>query len=470
MKYNYIFSLVNYWFSKICLCFLRISNIRILLPAAFFLGSCVFGYGQNKGTADTYDTASSLTLEQCIDFAFKHQPAYQQSFINQSIAKANNAINLSGFYPQVAATGNYTYYIQRPTTYIAGTNTPVKSGVENALTIPGISVTQSVFSPSLNYAMKAAPLLVKEAVQITDSSKIEIVSAVSKSFYSLLLTLQQIEVLKQDTVILGQSYRDAYHQYKGGIVDETDYEEALVSLNNAVIQLKQATENILPQYAILKQVMGYPPQNQFDVSYDSTAMAGSIALDTTEQLRFEKRIEYQQLATQMQLQRQLTAYYQQAWQPTISASYNYGLGFENNSFSKLFSSAYPSSYIGISLSMPIFTGFARVQNVRKSKLQEKLIDWGQVSLKSQIYTEYASALANYKSNFYSLNVLQDNIKMSKRVYFVVELQYKQGIVPYLNVITAQSNLVTSEINYYNALFQTLSSKIDLEKAMGDIPY
>jgi len=39
---------------------------------------------------------------------------------------------------------------------------------------------------------------------------------------------------------------------------------------------------------------------------------------------------------------------------------------------------------------------------------------------------------------------------------------------YLNVITAESNLISSEIGYQNALFQLLSSRVDLEKAMGVI--
>jgi outer membrane protein TolC len=124
----------------------------------------------------------------------------------------------------------------------------------------------------------------------------------------------------------------------------------------------------------------------------------------------------------------------------------------------------------LSFSIPIFTGFYRTNNLKRARLQEKIISWNEVDLKSQIYKEYATALGSYKGNYYNLRLLQKNVNMARRVYFVVTLQYKQGIVPYLNVITAESNLISSEISYLNALFQVLSNKIDLQKAMGNISY
>jgi outer membrane protein TolC len=56
------------------------------------------------------------------------------------------------------------------------------------------------------------------------------------------------------------------------------------------------------------------------------------------------------------------------------------------------------------------------------------------------------------------------------LYEIVTLQYQQGVVAYLNVITAEENLITSEIGYLNALFTVLSNKVDLQKAMGFITY
>ena len=429
-------------------------------------------HGPQKDT--TFNTTQYLTLRQCIDYALIHQPALNKSLINIDITKETNAVNLAAWLPQVSASGSVVHYFQQggsgsTVTNADGTTTGRSSSSANSF-VPGVAVSQAIFSPSLLYASHVAPLLNEQAKQITDSTKIFLVSSVTKSFYNVLLTLQQINVLKEDTARLGKNLRDAYHQYKGGIVDETDYQEAAITLNNSKAQLKQATENVVPQYAALKQLIGYAPEQQFNVSFDTTQMIRDISLDTTQQLQYEKRIEYKQIATDKKIQGELVNYYKTSFLPTVSAFFNYNLEFANNNFGNLFNNSYPSSLIGVSLSIPIFTGFARLHNVRKAELQQQSITWDETDLKLQIYKEYTTALANYKGNLYNLQLLQKNVAMAKRVYFVVNLQYKQGIIPYLNVITAESNLITAEISYLNALFQVLSNKVDLQKAMGNITY
>jgi outer membrane protein TolC len=216
--------------------------------------------------------------------------------------------------------------------------------------------------------------------------------------------------------------------------------------------------------------MGFPPDSQFNVSYDTIQMMKEVLIDTTRQLQYENRIEYKLLQVEKSLQHQNTLYYQSAFLPSISAFYNYNNAFQNNVFSDLYKTAYPNSLVGLNLSLPLFTGFARTQQVRKSKLQEDALLWSEVNLKSSISAEYASALAAYKGNVFNMEKMQDNTALAKRVYFVVDLQYKQGIVQYLNVITAESNLRTAELTYLNALFQVLSSKIDWQRSMGEISY
>jgi len=448
-----------------------VSPSMAFLPCIFYLLSILtvptLSFGQGAGPADSLP---SFTLQQCVDYALQHQPMVNQAFINQQITRASNAIALSGWLPQVNVTGNLTHYNTLPTVFVkdpSGNITEQKTGVINTA-IPILSVSQTIFNPALLFAAKSAPLYVNQSEQITDSTKIGAVANVSKSFYSLLLTIEQIAVLEEDTARLGKNLRDTYHQYVSGIVDETDYDEAAISLNNSKAQLKQAMENVVPQYATLKQVMGYPPQQHFNVSYDTSQMLRDIFFDTTQTLQYEKRIEYQQLETSKKIQGQLVNYYRKAWLPTLNAFFDYDYEFQNNDFGNLFSNAYPYSYVGLSLSLPVFTGFARTKSVQKARLQAQLLDWDEIALRSQIYTEYTTSLANYKSNLYNLEEMRDNVALARKVYDIVALQYVQGVVAYLNVITAESNLITSEIGYLNALFQLLSSKIDLEKSMGYI--
>jgi len=48
------------------------------------------------------------------------------------------------------------------------------------------------------------------------------------------------------------------------------------------------------------------------------------------------------------------------------------------------------------------------------------------------------------------------------------LQYQQGIKAYLDVIIAEGDLRTSQLNLYTALYQLLQSKIDVQKALGTL--
>ena len=457
---------------------LHLPKIKSLIIAGIFFllnnGLLLFTLPAIAQSYQRTDSTESFTLDQCIDYAFKHQPGLNRAYIYQAITKTTNAINVSGWYPQVSVSGNFTHYFELPTALTVdsqnnGAPIKVHTGVENTF-IPALSVTQAIFSPGLIYASKSAKLYVKQSEQITDSAKIDVVTNVSKAFYNLLLTIAQIDVLKEDTARLTKNYNDAYQQYIGGIVDMTDYQEAAITLNNSKAQLKQAVENVVPQYATLKQFMGYPPRSRFNVIFDTLQMKNDISFDTTQDLQFDRRIEFQILQTSKMLQHQVTDYYKSTYLPTLSAFFNYNFEFENNNFAALYSNVYPYSFAGLSLSLPIFTGFYRTNNIKRSRLQEQLLDWDQVELKSQIYTEYTTALAAYKGNLYNLYSLQENVALAKNVYDIVALQYQQGVVPYLNVITAESNLISSQIGYLNALYSVLSSKIDLQKSMGFINF
>ena len=136
----------------------------------------------------------------------------------------------------------------------------------------------------------------------------------------------------------------------------------------------------------------------------------------------------------------------------------------------LYNKNYPNSYIGIGLSFPIFTGGKRIQEIEQAELELKRLDFNFTSLKDSFNTEYTQALGNYKSNLNNYNVQKDNLNLAKEVNNIIRLQYKSGIKTYLEVITAETDLRTTQVNYITALYQVLISKLDVQKALGTIKY
>jgi len=408
---------------------------------------------------------TTVSLPQCISFALKNQPATKQAIIDEEINERNIGIALADWLPQVNATGNAQHYFQLPQQPFNGGY--ITSGVANSSTL-SLTGNQVIYNNTVALASRTSKYSRQYYKQNTQSTQINVVADVSKAFYDVLLSQRQLAIINEDILRLRRSLKDAYAQYQAGVVDKIDYKQATIALNNELASKKQAEEAIKSKFAFLKQVMGLTAQKPIELAYDSTQLERETLIDTTQILDVNNRIEYQQLQTQKTLDNLNVDYYRWNFLPSVSAFGSYNLGYYNQNLSDLYSRSFPNSLVGLNLSIPIFTGSKRLQNVSKARLQVDRVDLDIVNTRNLINTEYVQALAGYKSSYNDYKVLRENVALAKDVYNVVFLQYREGVKTYLNVITAESDLRTSELNYYNALFNVLSTKIDLQKALGTL--
>jgi outer membrane protein TolC len=195
-----------------------------------------------------------------------------------------------------------------------------------------------------------------------------------------------------------------------------------------------------------------------------------LSLDTLQKVDVNNRIEYQQLVTQKRLQEDNLKYYKWGFLPTVSAFGQYNLNYYNNEFKNLYKENYPNSFAGLSVTFPIFTGTRRVQEVRIAKLQLERLNYNFSSLKDSINAQYIQALAAYKANLNNYFEQKENLDLAREVYNIIMLQYRAGIKTYLEVITANNDLFSAQVNFTNAIFQVLSNKIDVERALGTLKY
>jgi outer membrane protein len=432
-------------------------------------GLVLFSFSTRAQSA-VYATDTGLlnaTLPTCVQYALKHYPLVQQALLDERITDRQIRSRLADWYPQIDFQYLYQYNFQLPPAFFNGAVNA--SGTTNTSTL-GLGATQNIFNRDVLLASHTARDVRTQSKQATASNKIDVVVNVSKAFYDVLLTQKQIEVLKDDITRLERNLKDAYNQYQGGLVDKTDYKRATISLNNSKAEKKSDEELLKARYAVLKQQMGYLGSEDIQLAYDSTQMEESVYVDTMTVVDYNNRIEYQSLLTQQRLQLANLQYNKWSFLPTVSAVGAYNFSFLNNQFSKLYSQDFPNSYAGLQLSFPIFQGTKRIQNIRVAELQVQRVDWDIVNLKSAINSQYEQALATYKGDLNDYFILRENLALARDVFNTIELQYKSGIKAYLDLITAETDLRNAQSNYSNALYQVLSSKLDVQRALGSINF
>ncbi len=408
---------------------------------------------------------ASATLQNVVGYAIKHQPLIQQAQIDETIINNTIKSKLADWFPQVNFNYSLQHNFQIQQAIIAGN--AVRLGVENT-SAAQFTASQNLFNRDALLALQSKGDVVTQAKQTTESRKIDVAANVSKAFYDVIATRQQIKVSVENINRLEKSINNAFQQYKAGLVDKTDYKRATITLNNTKA-LKQSNEELLKaKVEYLKYLMGYPLDAPLELVYDTLQMEKEIVLDTLQKSNYNNRIEYRLLETQKKLQEANVKYNKWAFLPNASLNGAYNLNYLNNDFPKLYSNNLPNSFAVITLSFPIFQGGKRKYNIANAQWQLKRTQWDIEALKNTVNTQYASALASYKSNLVNYNALKENVALAQEVYDVLSLQYKNGVKTYIEVIGAETDLRTSQINYYNALYQVLASKIDVQKAAGQI--
>lgn len=407
------------------------------------------------------------TLNNIIQYTVKRQPRVQQALADEQITALQIKSRLADWYPQINFNYLYQHNFEVQTNIIGGN--PVRLGVGNTSAMQ-FSASQTIFNRDVLLAKQTRSQVLQQASQLTEDTRIDAVVTVSKAFYDVLATEQQIKVANENIVRLEKSLSDARSRYDAGIVDKTDYKRATIALNNARASRKMNEEALKAKTEYLKSVMNYPSEGSLKIVYDSASLENEIVVDTLQQIDYSKRIEFQLLETQRKLLEANVKYNRWSYLPSLSANAAYNFNFLNDQFTKLYRQTYPNSFAGFTLSFPIFQGGKRKYEIQVAEWQLRRADIELTNLKNSFNAEYQLALGSYKSSLANYRAVRENVLLAQEVYDVIRLQYNSGLKTYLELITAETDLRTAQINYFNALYQVLTSKIDVQRSLGVIQF
>lgn len=418
-----------------------------------------------------------FSLPQAIDYALKNQASVLNAQLDEQIAK-NTVKQTTGIgLPQVSSSVNFQNFLKLPTSLLpgeffgqpAGTQIPVQFGVKYQSSI-GLEASQLIFDGSYLVGLQAAKTYKELSIKNSKRSKIEAAVAVSKAYYSVLVSNEQLGLLDANLIRLKKSLHDTEAYYKNGLVEKVDVDRLTVLTNNLETERQNVVRLLDLNLSLLKFQMGMPIEHSLSLTDKITPDLVQTELLVSDSLAYQNRVEYSLLQTQKKLNELNLKRYKSEFLPSIVAFGSTSGNYQNNSFSKLFNQQYPTTLVGLKVSLPLISGGQRLYKVKNARLEVQKSANDLATLKNGLNLDIARSKTSYFNSLQSLENQKRNMALSQEVLRISKVKYEQGVGSSLEVTAAETSLKESQNNYINALYESLVYKVDLDKALGKIVY
>jgi len=437
---------------------------------------CALAFKSYAQDAPPNNQTYNFSVQECINYAYEHQDSVVNAKLDIKSAeykvKETTGIGL----PQVSGTATFQDYLKIPTTLLpgeifgqpAGTFIPVQFGVKYQSSV-GASADQILFDGSYLVGLKASKTYKELSIRNHTRTQIQVNVSVTKAYYQVLVSNEQLRLVNANIKQLKQQFDETAAQNKQGVVEKIDVDRISVQYNNLVTSRENTIRSLALNYQVLKFQMGMPIENNLslkdkleDIKMDDTA---DLAADTS---FYHNRIEYNLAETGIELKKLDLKRQKSQYLPTLKANASYTSSYQNNSFGNLYKMDFPSSYVGLTLNIPIFNGWQRLNQVRQSKIAVLKSQNDLENSKNGLKLEANRANVTYINGLQSLNNQKRNRELAEEVLRVSKIKYQQGVGSSIEVTQAQTSLDDANDKYIQGLYDALISKVDLDKAYGRI--
>lgn len=449
-------------------------------------------------------STSTFTLDQCITYALENAVDVKNARIDSEISEAKVKETTGLGFPQIDGSVSlqhnpklprfYSKYDAEQPSIIDLSQIPgIKSGdvvaFPNVFQLPsngnaGITVNQLLFSSSYLIGLKAAATYKDLSYKTEEQTQITVMENVTKAYYGVLVNNERISLVENNIARVDSLLRTTTELHKNGFAEEIDVDRIQVTLNNLKSDRLKTLNLQNLSLGLLKFQMNFPMEQPIEVVGDLSELKVNQDLfnEYEEGWDYKNRIEFELLETERKLQELNIKNKYAASLPSLDGFFNYGYSTQSPDIGGLFKTNsdvastdqygpdkwYSYSSFGVTLKIPLFSGLQRNYQVQQSKLELLKIQNKATSLKQNIDFSIQQNTVTYQNSLESLKSQDQNMGLAEKVARVTKIKYEQGVGSNIEVIDAESSLREAQVNYYNALYDALIAKVDLDKAYAKI--
>ena len=423
----------------------------------FFAGFPLCTFGAEDCANMQYFPTKEMSLDEIIDIGLCRNPRTAAAYAALQSARFTKNAAHSYYLPSVSgkAGANRSHTEHDDWTYTAS--------LSASYLVFDFGKRESDFAQSLA-TYRAAGFDYDETIQ-------NFIYSIIGAYYALLNMDADVDAADSALTVAKTAKDTADKKYSAGAVARADVFRAETNLASSQLELERAKNNREIAKGNLLTILSFPANQNIKIK-DMPSSFGSDAesenIDKLIQIAREKRPDLLKAKSQTNAawHRRNSAFLKNL--PSISVTG--GIDITDKTVGGMFDnmSAKVHGSIGISMSMPIFTGFLNYYNARSANADWENMKYSEKNISNDAMMDVFTAYQNYKTAKTVLKQSETLLKSAKESERVTAGMYKVGRATMLDWQTAQSELIDARKQNNSAKYDLFIKRAAVALAIGDI--
>ncbi len=401
-----------------------------------------------------------LSLTEAQQYAVAHNYALQNASLDVQKAEAAKWQTFSSLLPQVSSTFDYSNMLGYEMS-MGGFTIPLNPyGTFAATASMAVSASQIMGTLMNDISVKMSDITQKQTELSTRTGV--------KSVYTSILVMEDVVKLLDSSLNNMLTLQESTHKsVLAGAVEQIEYDKLSVqvaTLRNSITSNRRTLKML---YSSLVLQLGADGNTQLELTtpLEQVMDVEEAAKLTLGGFDLANNYNYQLLQQNQKLSQQQVTNAWLQFTPTLTAFYQYNAKTYFGKDEGM--NMTPPQMVGASISLPIFQSGSRLAAVRQAKISQQETANTLRQTEEALQVEFNQDCYNLVSALESYQIQKENLAVTKRVLDNISSKYSIGYASNLEVTNANTDLITAQSNYVQAVMDVVTAQIALENLLGE---
>jgi outer membrane protein TolC len=380
--------------------------------------------------------------------------------------------------PQVNGKVDYNYNIALPVQLIPaefvggppGEFAEIVFGTKHTLNASA-TLSQLIFDGTYLIGLKGAKVYNELVKQQKGATDFEVKKNTADAYYMAIVAVENHKMLVDNLEEIQKQLFETTKLYENGLVEEQNVDQLSLNEGKVRIEVDNALRQMVISRNMLKYQMGISLSDSLTLVDDIQKLIDNAVIEITGRNAYDvsQNIQYKVADAWVNVRDMQTKLEKAKYLPSLSGMM-FVQGFSQDDTFNAFNANgkwYGSSFIGLNMKIPIFSGMGRYNTVQKAEVVSLRMQVQREELKAGLELELSTANANFNQSLAAFNISLRNVEVAKKIRDKTYRKFQEGIASSFEVTQAESQLITDQFNLVGAALNLFEAKTKIDQILNN---